>query len=350
MHGQGRLGAIVTQEDLREELRLPASALAYRVEYNSTSWCGRPTVVSGAVFVPAGPPPPGGWPVVSWAHGTVGVAEMCAPSRAGWPQRDIDYLDAWLGAGYVVAGTDYEGLGTPGRHPYDDGRSEAYGVTDMVRAAAEVAGPTSRAWVAIGHSQGGHASLWTASLADSYAPELDFRGAVATAPATQFLASTQAMPPLGPGDLTHPGVFTLGVGYLATHPDWDPGEFFTTRGQEVLVFAETRYCYDALGEFIASEGITNGDALKDMRVLLRFAELMRYDEIPVQRYGRPVFIAQGTADRLLVPGMTKKTADELAAAGTDVAFTYYQDADHDTILAAARPDLLAWVRARFSSD
>ena len=342
------LGTLLIQEELPGELWLPASARAYRIEYTSTSWSGNPTVVSGAVFFPEGTAPPGGWPAVSWAHGTAGAADICAPSRAGRPQRDIDYLNTWQRAGYVVAATDYEGLGMPGRHPYDDGRSEAYGVIDMVRAAAGMAVPLSRSWVAVGQSQGGHAALWTASLAASYAPELDFRGAVATAPATQFLASTQALPPLNPDDLAIAGVFMLGIGYLATHPDWDPGQFFTPRGKEVLHLAETRYCYDALGEFIAAEHITNGDVLCDMLVLPRFAQLMRYDEIPIERYSAPVYIAQGTADRLLIPGMTEKTAGELAAAGTDVTFRYYQDADHDTIITAALPDLMRWVSARFA--
>ncbi|GLX99487.1 hypothetical protein Hesp01_74370 [Herbidospora sp. NBRC 101105] len=34
-----------------------------------------------------------------------------------------------------MVATEYEGLGTPGPHPYLHGASEAYGVIDMVRAA-----------------------------------------------------------------------------------------------------------------------------------------------------------------------------------------------------------------------
>ena len=37
--------------------------------------------------------------------------------------------------GYVVAATDYPGLGTPGPHPYLVGVSEARAVVDSVRAA-----------------------------------------------------------------------------------------------------------------------------------------------------------------------------------------------------------------------
>lgn len=34
------------------------------------------------VFTPNTPAPAGGWPIVVWAHGTTGVADACAPSKA----------------------------------------------------------------------------------------------------------------------------------------------------------------------------------------------------------------------------------------------------------------------------
>src|SRR4051794_3656476 len=30
--------------------------------------------------IPKGDPPSGGWPVMAWAHGTTGMADICAPS------------------------------------------------------------------------------------------------------------------------------------------------------------------------------------------------------------------------------------------------------------------------------
>ena len=47
-------------------------------------------------------------------------------------------LGAYLKAGYAVAETDYEGLGTPGVHPYLIGSSEGRSVLDIVRAAREI--------------------------------------------------------------------------------------------------------------------------------------------------------------------------------------------------------------------
>lgn len=42
--------------------------------------------------------------------------------------------------------------------------------------------------MAWGHSQGGHAVLWTGMLAPDYAPELDLVGVAAFAPATDLCA------------------------------------------------------------------------------------------------------------------------------------------------------------------
>ena len=91
-----------------------------------------------------------------------------------------------LARGYVVVATDYPGLGVPGQiHPYLIGVSEARAVLDSVRAARALprTGASNR-FAVWGHSQGGHASLYTGELAASYAPELKLVGVAATAPAT----------------------------------------------------------------------------------------------------------------------------------------------------------------------
>ena len=48
--------------------------------YHSQSIQGKDIPVTGLIAVPTTPPPAGGYPVVSWAHGTSGIADTCAPS------------------------------------------------------------------------------------------------------------------------------------------------------------------------------------------------------------------------------------------------------------------------------
>ena len=121
---------------------LPAGQVAQRILYTSTDPSGTPIAVSGVVVTPTGEPPPGGWPIIAWAHGTTGVDRRCAPS--------IDYPDAGLvrvpevpdllAAGTAVVFTDYPGLGTPGPHPYLVGESEGRAVLDSIRAARALLG------------------------------------------------------------------------------------------------------------------------------------------------------------------------------------------------------------------
>ena len=89
--------------------------------------------------------------------------------------------------GYIVAATDYPGLGTPGPHPYLVGASEGRAVLDSLRAARELPGAAASSRVGIwGHSQGGQAALYAASLAKEYAPELELAGVAVAAPATDL--------------------------------------------------------------------------------------------------------------------------------------------------------------------
>ena len=171
----------------------PDGASAYRILYRSTGLHGEPITVSGMVVVPASEPPAEGRPIVAWAHPTSGVVPRCAPSLARKRFQFIAGLKDMLARGYAVAATDYPGLGTPEVHPYLVGESEGRAVLDSVRAARQVPGVGSgRRFAVWGHSQGGHAALFTGLLAESYAPDLELVGVAAAAPATELATLLKA--------------------------------------------------------------------------------------------------------------------------------------------------------------
>jgi hypothetical protein len=182
----GAPGTLVRQEPIDGA---PLGAAAYRVLYRSTGLDDEPILVSGIVVVPQGPPQPGGRPIVAWAHPTSGIVPRCAPSLAIFIFQQIQGLRSMVEHGYVIAATDYPGLGTPGPHPYLVGVSEARAVIDSVRAAGTLpgAGGGTR-FVVWGHSQGGQAALFTGMIARTYAPELALLGVAASAPATDLAA------------------------------------------------------------------------------------------------------------------------------------------------------------------
>src|SRR6201996_5554372 len=180
----GQPGTLVRQEIIDGA---PLGAPAYRVLYRSIGMKGEPIFVSGVVIVPQGTPPPQGRPIVAWAHPTTGVTPRCSPSLAIFLFQQIQGLRSFVEHGYVVAATDYPGLGTPETHPYLVGVSEARAVLDSVRVARNMPGVGGgNRFVVWGHSQGGQASLFTGLIAKSYAPDLTLVGVAAAAPASEL--------------------------------------------------------------------------------------------------------------------------------------------------------------------
>jgi len=176
------------QNIITTELAAPPGARAWFVVYASTGLDGKPVPVSGIVLAPDTAAPEGGFPVIAWAHGTTGIADQCAPSKQGLDSIPLE-VRGLVEQGYVVTATDYEGLGTTGIHPYLVGKSEGRSVLDSIASAEALteAHAGTRA-VIIGHSQGGHAALWGAELAPSYAPGLTLLGAFAGSPPTDLPA------------------------------------------------------------------------------------------------------------------------------------------------------------------
>jgi len=164
----------------------------HRVMYVSTDARGRSVPVTGVVFVPATPPPPGGYPVVSWAHGTNGMTNACAPSLQPDAAVPGIALNGMLGLGWVVVATDYQGEGTPpGLLPYFVGDVAAQNAIDIVRAARHVpSAHTSNDYIVWGHSEGGQSALFAWKLAPTYGSRsgMHMVGAVAVAPPSNLPA------------------------------------------------------------------------------------------------------------------------------------------------------------------
>lgn len=179
------------------ELEAPAGIRAWAVLYRSIGIGGSPVGVSGLVVVPVLAPglaAAGGLPIVAWAHGTTGLADACAPSRLGVMAEDDITVVSLARQGVVVAATDYEGLGTPGIHPYLVGVSEGRSVLDAIRAVRDLPEAHGGSHAAIlGISQGGHAALWAAELGMSYAPDVQLVGVVAASPPIDLSAVQHAV-------------------------------------------------------------------------------------------------------------------------------------------------------------
>ncbi|WP_374947544.1 alpha/beta fold hydrolase, partial [Agreia sp.] len=180
----GAPGDIIASQRL---LGAPDGSIAWRVVYHSVDVTGEDVPVSGIIVAPTGDAPAGGRPIVSWGHPTTGSTKDCAPSVGVDPFLLMEGVTSLLKKGYVVAATDYPGMGVDGPNAYLIGISEAHSMLDAARVARQIdkaeAGDELLLW---GHSQGGHAALFAAQEAASYAPELTLRAVAVAAPATKL--------------------------------------------------------------------------------------------------------------------------------------------------------------------
>jgi len=304
---------------------------ARRIRYASVDVLGEGSEVTGLVAVPAGAAPAGGWPVVALAHATTGVADACAPSRDPRLAGVGDQLVALAADGYVAVATDYEGLGTDGPHPYLHGGSEARSIVDGVRAARALVPEAGRRWAVSGHSQGGHAALFTAQEAGALAPELDLVGAVAAAPVSGI-----------EGLVTRPGVGRallaplVASGVLAADPDADPADVVTREGEALL---------DALAERCAVDAPDTAVLRAGSPPVAAYLASNEPGQAPVTA---PVLVLQGGRDELTTPSATRATVAALCAGGAVVALREYPLANHATVVDAGAAEVAAWLADRFA--
>ncbi|MCM6775372.1 lipase family protein [Nocardia sp. CDC159] len=338
-------GTLIEAGKLTRAKAPDGAARAEQLTYWSTGPQDKPVKVTGRFFLPKGQPPAGGWPVVSWHHPTVGIAAACTPSNTGYDDDNNPLLAQWLSHGYAVVATDYVTLGDPGVAPYLDGHTEAHNAIDIVRAARSAEPGLANRWVAVGHSQGAHAALFTAAVAADYAPELDLRATISMAPPTHVTEQlTTFGRPDAPADAGGPGFTPLGAymirGLAVAQPTFDPGAYLNAKGREVIDQAG-RLClpdmFERAGETPFASLLTKPLGEGDFTTLAT-----PVFEVPTTGYRAPVLIAQGLADDTVDPPATKRTATELTDAGQPITYREYPGADHVKIVEAAASDAIAF--------
>lgn len=317
-------------------------ATVTRVIYASRSGLdGGPVRVSGVVIEPAGQPPPDGWPVVSYAHGTTGVADACAPSGSPGLLGQLPAVLPLVERGYLVTATDYEGLGTPGPHPYLQPRSEGRGVVDAVRAARALVPAASDRWVAVGLSQGGQAAWAAAELAGG--GDLEFRGAVALAPPTD-LAALVADVPYGLSRQQRALYPLVLYSLKLRHPELDYADYLS--GQALVAMGDLeRSCIPAEFTQAPISDFVPGSAAALARAQRWLADL----SLPRHAAAGPLFVAAGTADDVVPIEVVDAGVAAACELGDTVTYRRYPGAGHPAASAAA-DDALSWIADRFAAE
>ncbi|HEY4375686.1 MAG TPA: lipase family protein, partial [Acidimicrobiales bacterium] len=250
-------------------------------------------------------------------------------------------------AGFLVAMSDYEGLGTPGVHPYLVGVSEGRGVLDAITAAGQLpnAHPGTKLAIA-GYSQGGQGALWADQLATSWAPKLHTVGTFAGAPASEVGIILAAAP-----SLARAGGFgyMLIAGLHAAYPKADLSQILTPKGltrindvdkgcarQVIIAFAST-----PASELINGKGASTGE----------WAKLAQANDPGQVKTPDPTLIIQSQADDT-VPITFSATLLKRMCSHGQVAqrIVLNQGMGHTAAAVPAYKTAMTWLMARFQPN
>ena len=346
-------GVLLRQEPLSDRQAIDAAATNLRLLYSSTDGLtgSGAVAVSGVLYLPQGDAPQGGWPLMGWTHGTVGIADICAPSWDGRQQQDVDYLSYYLSRGFAIVASDYQGLGTPGTHPYLATRPEAYSNLDIIRAVQRAGFPVSSDVVLFGQSQGAGAAIATAAYAGEYASEIGIKGVVATGVPYFSPAALVALNESRPADRPDP---LLGYNFLAmtlaeqTEPGFSMREHIS---QDAWPIASkvTDTCYKDIRQDVVDAGLSYNSAFSKSpsEVLVRTFARMGFPKLDLPA---PLFLGTGGKDRDTPRRMQAAFMRDTCAAGTVVQAHLYPDLDHRQVVPGSTGDSLPFVRAAFAGD
>jgi pimeloyl-ACP methyl ester carboxylesterase len=339
------------------------------------SVAGHLTKASTLLIVPEGQAPAGGWPVIAWAHGTTTPGnKLCAPSLTddldGGLTKDgfnSDYLfeiSTLVNAGYAVVAPDLEGLGEVAEvpYPYFNASSLARSLISGVVAAHKVNANLSNEYVAVGHSDGGHAVLGVEAYADE-APQFEFKGTVAIAPYTSIEAFVKelkhraAANPEKASDfrlLQNFNVALMATGLQVIAPSFNASSVMGPDLEAQLKEFTTRCSVPAIGglsKAIAAKGAGFNGFKEDWAADPKMAAFLAANDPaanPNFRLKKPTFISLGPDDAFVFQNTTRALVARLKADGTPVTYNEYPHTDHFTVIRAAQPDTMAFLKQRFA--
>lgn len=328
----------------------PPGTQAWRVQYWTTNGSGQRFAVTGIVAAPMEAIPPRPRRVIAWTHGAWGVAEKCAPSLS---PNFFEYsagMDA-VRSGYVVVAPDYIGLASPTMHPFLVGPDTANAVLDAVRAAREIPGAAAGGSFAVwGESQGGHAALWTATAARTYAPDLTLVATAAAAPPTDLAAN------LREGSDKNARALLLSFAL----DSWSKLYGFPLDGvanrtnQGVIRRLAENNCVEfhkkpKLRTILGILTVARVTKNKDIAKIEPFGSFARANSVDPARVPGPLLIAQSSKDTIVAPAVTRKFAKAVCRRGTPTRWIE-MTGDHGASAKDSAQETIGWITSRFDGD
>jgi pimeloyl-ACP methyl ester carboxylesterase len=353
-------------------LDVDSGLTVYRFQYTSQDLDGSLVPVTGFIAFPFAPPPWSGksYPLVAFAHGTIGVYRGCAPSAS--PSL-FDYKSWSLIAerGYAVVATDYAGLGNNHTgHKYCSHHAHANDIFYSVIAAQKAFGhKLTKDWVSAGHSQGGGA-VW--KLAEQVQQLLDsnkrhvcgkYLGTVALSPTPHIRDMVYwAINNVLPLKDFHRYILTaelpsVAVALRSVYPTFNSSSILAGPLKKRLELADhAQMCTTAMMGLTADlsieelfSPILSDDAHKGASDNLLSTWQDATQVVASGRTTAPLLVIQGLADTSVVPADTIASYNKACQTpGYEVHLRLYDGQDHSPTVVATAPEWLDWIKDRFT--
>ena len=332
-----------------------ALAKAYNVMYRSTDSLGAQNAVTGTVLLPSTDwTGAGDRPTLSYAVGTHGLDQSCAPSmqlQAG-TDYEIRNIRAALEKGYAVLVTDYQGYTTGATPTYLAGESQAHAALDIFRAASQIphAGIDLNAPSAVwGFSQGGQTAAWVGQIADEYAPHLDLVGVASGGTPADFPVVADYLNGSTGASFLLGGIIGLAEQYPADIP---VDQLASANGKAAIADYKTKctfeFLFDYMNESLSSYTVGN----KDLDELLQIPSVgQRINEQNLGGEGAdvPVLLYHGTADEFIPIEQSVELKKDYCRRFDKVTYDVYPS-EHIVTLFQAAPTVLTWLDERFAGQ
>jgi hypothetical protein len=348
------------------------AVVEYRIAYQTRDGSGAPAVSTARVYLPTSPrarPVP----LVVAAHGSVGLADACVPSK------DIDSALPlpYAAHGFAAIAPDLAGLGNAGTQDYLDNRAQGWQLLDGARALRALLAPgiTAPELVITGFSQGGGAALSAHSLIG------------ADGPGVGHLVATPVYAPEWPirldsftyvqmlRDPTRLTIFTglafssvavlRQYAFFANHVAGGHGaDAMPAQLRAGLDAAVQGQCLVPLGGWIQTQMLHTGDLIDDTlrtgllacidaqgpgagctgNAAAYYAALID-NHLAADPNAGPILLVQGLADQIMPPaGEASCIRDKLVSSGVDVDTCVFSSASHTNIL-DHHADGVAWAES-----
>ena len=355
------------------------------ITYKMPGVAGGTVNTTALVMFPKMSMPTGGWRVVVWDHGTVGLGDSCAPSENTLQTNVKGLAEALLAAGYVIVAPDYEGLGSKGIHPYLNLSSAAQSGIYAVKAVKEYYGSKiNGAWMTVGQSQGGHAALATGEYAKT---DASYKGTVAAAPASSLGYIIGTIAPVALDNLykaEQVGVYPAGstarvyaellayaayvaVGIKSYEPNFNYQDIFHPRSYLVAQLAEgstgengqcltpmVQAFMQDIQQYIQenpTKGVTQYPGLvANFENHASVKKFLALNQPATQKIEKPVLVIQGKEDLAIPYQVTQGLVAQLKAMGTDVHLELVEDAGHTEAIVMKRAELLQFIKTHMPAQ